>query len=177
MSEDDAVLWTLAVNFAVLSFFGIGGANTLIPEMHRLAVDVYGWMTSERFTDLYAIAQGAPGPNIIVVTLIGWEAAGPAGAAIATLATIGPTSVLTFWVARVWKKFQRAKWRMAIEGGLAPVTIGLVAATAYVLASQADKNLVAFGITVATAITVYFSKVHPLLFLGAGAALGVAGLV
>ena len=176
MSEDDAVLWTLAANFALLSFFGIGGVNTLIPEMHRLSVDVYGWMSSQRFTDLFAIAQGAPGPNITVVTLIGWEAAGPAGAAVTTIATMGPTSVLTFWVARVWTKFRRAKWRLAIEGGLVPVTIGLVAATAYVLASEADKNVVAFGITIATAVAVYFSKVHPLLFLAAGAALGVAGL-
>ena len=74
-------IWALASIFALLSFFAIGGANAVIPEMHRQAVDVHGWMTSQRFTDLFAIAQAAPGPNIIIVTLIGWEVAGIAGAA------------------------------------------------------------------------------------------------
>jgi Chromate transporter len=94
MSEDDSPLTALFLNFAILSFFAIGGVNAAIPEMHRQAVDVHGWMTNQRFADLFAIAQAAPGPNAILVTLIGWDVAGVPGALAATLAMIGPASVL-----------------------------------------------------------------------------------
>jgi chromate transporter len=175
--NDDAVLWLLAANFAVLSLFAVGGINALLPEMHRQFVENYGWMSSQRFTDLFAIAQGAPGPNLTVVTLVGWDAAGLAGALVATFAMVVPTSVLTYGVARVWHRFRHARWRIAIEGGLVPVTIGLVAASSYVLARAADKSVTAFAITLGTAVALYFSRIHPLLFLGVGAVLGVAGLV
>ena len=141
MSDDDAKLWALATTFALLSFIAIGGANAIIPEMHRQAVDVHHWMTSGRFTDLFAIAQASPGPNILIVTLIGWDVAGLAGALIATLAMIVPTSVVAFYVGRIWHRFRKARWRIAIQAGVTPVTIGLVAASAYVLSRAADTSL------------------------------------
>jgi chromate transporter len=177
MSGDEARLWTLATLFALLSFFAIGGANAVIPEMHRQAVDIQGWMTSQRFTDLFAIAQAAPGPNIIIVTLIGLEVAGGIGALVATLAMLVPTSVLAYLVARIWDRFRHARWRIAIQAGMTPITIGLVAASAYVLTRAADTSLVAFGLTLAAAVTLTLTRLHPLLFLTAGAALGAAGLV
>ena len=79
--KDDGILLTLAGNFALLSLFAVGGANAAVPEMHRLAVDLHGWMTDKQFADLFAIAQLSPGPNVIIVTLIGYQAAGLAGAA------------------------------------------------------------------------------------------------
>jgi chromate transporter len=177
MSEDDAALWMLAVTFAVLSFFAVGGINTLLPEMHRQAVEVHGWMDSQRFADLFAIAQAAPGPNLIVVTLIGWEVAGFAGAAVATLAILAPTSVVTYYVGQIWHRFRFARWRIAIQNGLVPVTIGLVAAAAFVLARATDTSVVAVLLTLGTAIAVYFTRIHPLLFLALGAGLGAAGLL
>jgi chromate transporter len=177
MTRDEGVLWQLAATFAVLSFFAVGGVNTLLPEMHRQAVDAHGWMTSQRFTDLFAIAQAAPGPNLIVVTLIGWEVARLPGALVATLAMVGPTSLLTFHVARVWERFRLARWRMAIQDGLVPLTIGLIAASAYVLARAADASLVAAALTLATAAAVSLTRIHPLIFLAAGAVLGAFGLI
>jgi chromate transporter len=79
-------LGTLAAHFALISLFAIGGAMAVVPEMHRQAVEVSGWMTDRQFADLFAIGQAAPGPNIIVVTLIGYQAAGVPGALVATLA-------------------------------------------------------------------------------------------
>ncbi len=177
LSEDDAHLWALAAVFAVLSFFAIGGVNAVIPEMHRQAVDVQHWMTSQRFTDLFAIAQAAPGPNIIVVTLIGWEVAGILGALAATLAMIGPTSVLAYLVGRVWHRFREARWRVAIQNGVTPMTIGLVAASAYVLSRAADTGLVAVALTLVTAFVLTLTRLHPFVFLAAGALLGAAGLI
>ncbi len=165
------------MNFAILSLFAIGGVNAAIPEMHRQAVAVHGWMSDQRFTDLFAIAQAAPGPNIIIVTLIGWEVAGLAGALTATLAMIGPTSVLAYFAGRLWHRFRGARWRIAIQAGITPVTVGLVAASAYLLARTADTGIVAAAITLATAAAVYLTRLHPLIFLAIGAALGAAGLI
>lgn len=177
MSDDGSDLWDLAVMFAVISFFAVGGINALLPEMHRQAVDVHGWMTGQRFTDLFAIAQAAPGPNIIIVTLVGWEVARLPGALVATFAMLGPTSILTYYVGRVWHRFRHARWRTATQNGLVPVTIGLVAAASFVLARAADTSAVAVVLTLATAVALYFTRLHPLLFLAAGAALGAAGLL
>jgi chromate transporter len=177
VTRDEGQLWALAGTFALLSLFAVGGVNALLPEMHRQAVDVQGWMTGQRFTDLFAIAQAAPGPNLIVVTLIGWEVARLPGALVTTLVFIGPTSVLTYQVARVWERFRFARWRIAIQNGLVPLMIGLVAASAYVLARAADKGLVAFALTLATAAAIYFTRIHPLAFLAAGGVLGAFGLI
>ena len=77
--------------FALLSLFAVGGANAAIPEMHRIAVDVMHWMSDRQFADMFAIAQMSPGPNVIIVALIGYHVAGFAGAGVATTAMCGPT--------------------------------------------------------------------------------------
>lgn len=177
MSDDDAKLWALAAAFGLLSIFTIGGVNVVLPEMHRQAVDVHGWMTSQRFADLFAIAQAAPGPNIIIVTLIGWQVAGLAGALVATLAMIGPTSVAAFWIGRIWHRFRFARWRISIQAGLTPLTIGLVAASGYVISRAADTSLAAVALTLATALVLFLTRIHPILFLALGAALGAVGLI
>ena len=177
MNDGEGAVWVIAVNFAILSLIAVGGINPILPELHRQVVDVYGWMSSARFTDLFAIAQGAPGPNILVVTLIGWDVAGLSGAMAATLAICGPSSVLAFFVSQLWDRFRAARWRLALQAGLVPVTIGLVAAGAYVVARAADTSAAAFLITAGTAVALYWTPLHPLWFLAAGAALGVVGLI
>ena len=177
MTEDDAEIWTLAVSFAVLSCLAIGGVSALLPEMHRQAVDVHGWMSSQRFTDFYALSQAAPGPNLTVISLIGWTVAGAPGVVAANVAFVGPTSVLTFFLARTWARFREARWRVAVQIGLLPVTAGLIGSAAYLLAKNASDTIVGIGITAITAAAAYFTRTHPLIFLGAGAALGLAGLV
>jgi len=107
--KDEAILWTLAGHFALLSLFAIGGANAAMPEMHRLAVEVKGWMSDRQFADLFAIAQVAPGPNVIIVTLIGYQAAGIAGALVSTAAMCGPTCVAAYYIGRVWDRFREAR--------------------------------------------------------------------
>jgi chromate transporter len=146
-----------------------------IPEMHRVAVEVMHWMSDRQFADMFAIAQVSPGPNVIIVTLIGYHVAGLAGAAVATVAMCGPTCVLAFVVARTWDRFKDAHWRMAIQAGLVPVSLGLIGASAFVLARTADNNIYAAAITVLTAIVAFATKVNPLWVFIAGGILGLSG--
>src|SRR5439155_6593803 len=99
------VVFTLAGHFAMMSFFAMGGANAALPEMYRLAVETKQWMTDRQFADIYAIAQATPGPNVVVVTLIGYHVAGIAGALIATVSMCGPTCVLAYFIGGHWDGF------------------------------------------------------------------------
>jgi chromate transporter len=177
MKGDGDILLTLAGYFALLSLFAIGGANAAIPEMHRVAVELQGWMTDRQFADLFAISQVSPGPNVIIVTLIGYQAAGLAGALVATVAMCGPTCVFAFYMGRTWEKYREARWRNAIQSGLVPVSIGLIAASALILALAADHNIVAGLVTIATAAVAYFTRLNPLWLFLAGASIGLAGYI
>ena len=172
---NDNPLIALAGYFALLSLFAVGGANAAIPEMHRIAVEVMHWMSDRQFADMFAIAQVSPGPNIIIVTLIGYHVAGFSGAAVATGAMCGPTCVLAFVVARTWDRFKDAHWRISIQAGLVPVSLGLIAASAFVLARTADHSVYAGAVTAVTAAVAFATRVNPLwIFLAAGV-LGVSG--
>lgn len=177
MSDDDLEIWNLAATFATLSLLAIGGVNALVPEIQRQVVDVHGWMSANRFTDYFAMSQAAPGPNLTVISIIGWMVAGVPGVLTTNVAFIAPTSILTYFLSRTWDKFRKARWRMAIQYGLLPVTIGLVAASAYVLSTNSGEGLVPILITATVAATVYFTRLHPLFLMAAGAALGIAGFV
>jgi chromate transporter len=170
-------LLALAAHFALLSLFAVGGGMAVVPEMHRQAVEVSHWMTERQFTDLFAIAQASPGPNIIVVTLIGYQAAGVAGALVATLAMCGPTCVITYYVSRAFDRFKDARWRIVVQAGLVPVSVGLFAAGAFVVARAADQNLAAVAITAATAAVAYWTRFNPLWLFAVAGLLGYAGLV
>jgi chromate transporter len=176
MSNDGATLLTLAVHFAILSLFAMGGANAAVPEMHRLAVDVMRWMSDRQFADMFALAQVAPGPNVIVVTLIGYHVAGIAGAAVTTAAMCGPSCVFAFYMGRVWERFKHAPWRVAIQAGLVPISVGLVGASAVVLTRASDQNWFALLITAAAAAFAYVTRWNPLWMFAVAALLGVAGL-
>ena len=172
---NDNPLFTLFGYFALLSLFAVGGANAAIPEMHRIAVEAMHWMSDRQFADSYAIAQVSPGPNVIIVTLIGYHVAGLAGAGVATAAMCGPTCVLAYVVARTWDRFRQARWRIAIQAGLVPLSIGLIGASAFVLARASDHTIVAGLITAATAVVAYATRINPLWVFVAAGLLGLTG--
>ncbi|HEX5676167.1 MAG TPA: chromate transporter, partial [Azonexus sp.] len=119
-----SVVGELFLEFALLSFVAFGGATALLPEMHRVVVDNHQWLDNTTFTHLYAIAQAAPGPNVLVVTLIGWEVAGLAGALAATLAMCLPMSVVIYLLIDRWEGFAGKRWQKAISLGVAPLAVG-----------------------------------------------------
>jgi chromate transporter len=177
MTGDSSTLLTLAGYFALLSLFAIGGANAALPEMHRLAVDIEHWMTDRQFADMFAIAQVTPGPNVIVVTLIGYHVAGLAGALVATLAMCGPTCLFAFFIGRVWERFKDAPWRIAIQAALVPISIGLIGASALVVTRAADQSWTAVAITAVTAGVTYWMRMNPLWIFGAAGLLGLGGWI
>jgi len=174
--RSDLGTWpTLAVHFGGLSLLAVGGANAVVPEMHRQAVDVANWMTDRQFADLFAIAQVSPGPNVLIVTLIGYQVAGLIGAAVTTLAMCGPSCVMTYFIGRAWDRFKDARWRVIIQAGLVPVSVGLIGATAVVLARAADRNAADIALTAATACVAYATRINPLWMFGLSALVGLAG--
>jgi chromate transporter len=177
MKEGGDALAALAGYFALMSLFAIGGANSAVPEMQRIAVEVEGWMTARQFTDIFAIAQVTPGPNVIIVALIGYHVAGLLGALIATLAMCGPSCMFAFYVGGVWERFRTAPWRIAIQAGLIPISIGLTAASAFVVASAAAPNLSAVAVMLAAAVITYTIRLNPLWIFAVAALLGLAGLL
>lgn len=171
------ILAALALQFSTLSLMAFGGANAVVPEIHRQSVEVHHWMSDRQFAALFALAQAAPGPNFLISTLVGWQAAGAAGAVLATAAMCAPSCLLVYWVAKFWDRHRDASWRIAVAGGLAPVTVGLVSASAWLLAAAADLGWRLALVTAFTALAAFFTKLNPLWWLGAAAALGFAGVV
>jgi chromate transporter len=170
-----AVMGTLAWRFFVLAFLAIGGVNAALPEVHRQVVEVERWMTNSEFAAYFAIANAAPGPNLLIVTLVGWHVAGVAGALVATLSMVGPTSVMVYAVFHIWDRFGDALWRRPVQNGLSAVTVGLLAASAFLLARAADTGWVTLAITVATGIVSYLTRLNPLWAFAVAAAVGAAG--
>ena len=170
-------LLELTAQFLLLSMLSIGGANAIIPEIHRRVVDLEHWMTDADFAQIFALSQAAPGPNVLIVSLVGWKVAGVLGGVVALLAMCGPSSLLTYGVAHAWERWRDAPWRIAVQRGLAPVTVGLILASGYILTRAADHSWSAYAITGATLLASLTTRLHPLWMLGAAAVLGALGLV
>jgi chromate transporter len=168
------VLTQIAITCATLSAVSIGGANAALPEIHRQAVDILAWMNDETFAHLFAIAQIAPGPNILLVSLIGWQVAGATGLLVATIAILGPSSVMAFGVGRIVAHWQDAAWVKTAKAALAPIGVGLILASGIVAARAADQGLLGWAITAASAAFVVFTGRNPLWALAAGALVGLA---
>jgi chromate transporter len=177
VKSDFNTLVTLALLFTMLSFLSTGGAISALPEVHRQAVELHGWMTDRQFAELVAIAQAAPGPNVLFVTLIGQHVAGIPGALVATIAMCGPACGVAFFVARVFDRFKEKRWRRAVQAGLVPLSIGLVAAVALIIARTADRDAATVAITTATFAIAYWTRISPLFALGLATAAGLAGFL
>ncbi|HQT62158.1 MAG TPA: chromate transporter [Acidiphilium sp.] len=167
------ILLVLLGLFAGLSLIAIGGVASTLPAMAR-AVVAHHWMSAPQFAALFGLAQTSPGPNMLIATLIGLHVAGIAGALVATLGMIGPSSVLTVVVAGVWERFRAARWRLVLQAAITPVSGGLILAAALVVVRAADHGLRAWAITLAVMLVSLCVRLHPLVLLAAAAALGAA---
>ncbi|MGP0061067.1 MAG: chromate transporter [Beijerinckiaceae bacterium] len=168
-----SILLELATTFAVISLVAIGGANATIPEIHRQIVEQLHWIDDAGFAELIAVAQAAPGPNVIIVSLIGWHVAGPAGLAVATLAMIAPSSSLAFLAGRSILRYGQNDFVSLAKRALAPIAVGLIAASGAVMAQVADHGFLTLGVTLAMTLLVFFTRLNPLWGIAGGAALGL----
>ena len=175
--NSESPLWALVSTFGLMSLFAVGGAAAAVPEMHRIAVDVHHWMTDKQFADAFAISQLSPGPNVLIVTLIGYVVAGIPGALAATLAMCLPTALLAYYVSRLLSRPSRSRWPALIQAALVPLSIGLMAASALILAQSTSRTAVSALLMAVVAVLASVSRVSPLWLLLAGGALGFAGVV
>ncbi|WP_441279630.1 chromate transporter [Tardiphaga sp. 172_B4_N1_3] len=167
----------LAWSFGLMSLFAVGGANSAIPEIHRLAVDVNHWMSDKQFADVFAISQLSPGPNVLIVTLIGYQVAGILGAMVATLAMCGPTAVFAYFVSQLLARSGHAQWPGIVQAALVPLSIGLMSASGLVLLFASDTTWTAFLVTGSAAVLAFATRLNPLWLLVAGGLLGFAGVL
>jgi chromate transporter len=164
-------------HFLLLGCIAVGGVSTVMPDMHRYMVEEHALVTAREFSDLYALAQAAPGPNALWVTVLGLHAAGGLGAIATTLGVLIPASVFS-WVACVLHaKHADSRPALALRRGLAPVAMGFMGASCWLLVNAAAQDwrgyvlaLIALGVALRTSL-------NPLWLLAAGGILGGAGLV
>lgn len=177
MKSDSDIALTLLVNMSLISFLAVGGANSVMPEIHRQVVDLHAWVGDRQFSELFAIASASPGPNVVFVTLLGYHVAGLTGALAATFGLIAPTCVLTYVMSRLFDHFKEAAWRNTVQTALVSVTIGLIAAGALIIARAADHDWKTLVVTMASFAITYWTRVSLLVPLGIAAVLGIVGIL
>lgn len=160
--------------FASLSLVAVGGANVLAPEMHRQLVEIRGLIDEATFSQLLALAQAAPGPNILSGSIMGYWIGGVPGLLGATFGLLGPTAVLAWLVAGLTRRLAHAPWLKPAQSGLVPIALGMVAASGLVMAQAAASFPLAPLITVAAMLFVWLAPLSPLWVLAAGGLLGLA---
>jgi chromate transporter len=164
--------WAFAAHLALLSVVSVGGAHAMLPDIYRFVVIEHGWLSGQEFAALVALSQAAPGPNVLVSTLLGYQFGGILAAVAAPVAFIVPSSLATYAFAHFDRRGGEAPWKAIGLQGLAPLTVGLVIASGIVLAQGAGAGFAGYVISGAVAVLVTFTRLHPLLLIAAGAAAG-----
>lgn len=164
-----AQLWDLFAVFAPLSFLTVGGGQSVVADIHRQAVDVYGWMNDAQFLDLFALSRITPGPGSLLVTLVGWQVHRILGALVASFAIFVPSTVLIYGLARVWQRYNGRLWIRAIEDGLAPVAAGMILAASCTILKAAEGGAWAWAVAVISTLLLLRTRISPFILLGGGA--------
>ncbi|MEA9567700.1 chromate transporter [Polynucleobacter sp. AP-Nickl1-40-C4] len=145
-------LVSLALSFGLLSLLAVGGGTAILPEMQSLLAHQFG-IDHLRFVHIYSIGQIAPGPNMLMVLVIGFQVAGLVGAGVVLLSFFLPSSILCFYAGRIWNRFGESPWRRTIQNALEPISIGLMISGVYAVA----KSSIISPITLGLALTSLFS--------------------
>lgn len=170
-----ADLAALFGHFLMLSMLAIGGAIATAPEMHRYLVGQQGWLTDPQFAASIALAQAAPGPNVLFVAVLGYNVAGLAGVIAAMVGNLLPSTTFAFAAARYGHARRETLAVRAFVAGMAPLTIGLLLSTAWILCDGSSPAAIA--VVAAAALVSWRTKLSPMWLIAAGAALGAAGWV
>ncbi len=172
-------LLALTLHFMLLSLLAVGGAITTAPDMQRYVVLDNGWITPSQFSASIAIAQAAPGPNVLFVAVIGWNISGLWGVAATMFGCLLPSTVLTLYFARWGARRRESRLLRAFTTGMAPLTLGLLAATGWVLAEpfvrEPTQRIGALALVAITLVVMLASKLSPMWLVALGAAVGALG--
>lgn len=166
-------LLSMAQTFALTAMVSIGGIATMIPEIHRIAVENNNWMSDTDFAAAFAISQIAPGPNVLLMSLVGWRVAGFAGLVVATLSTILPTALLSLGFSRVEPKLKTTSWYAITRKSFPPLIVGLMISSGLVTAKASIHSIAGVAIAVGVAAYTYHKKTNPLYPIFASILLGI----
>jgi len=174
-----AVLWDLFVHCLTLSLLAIGGAIATVPDLQRYVVLERGWLSAADFTGSVALAQAAPGPNLLFVAVVGYNVAGLAGAMAAMAGMLLPSTVLTLAATRWGSQRRDTRGVKAFVSGMAPVTLGLILATSWLLARPVltVNQPVGWVLVLGSLLLTWRTKISPLWAIAAGAVAGALGYV
>jgi chromate transporter len=165
-------LLALFAHFLSLSVFATGGAMALASDMHRYVVDDHPYITHTQFVNSIALAQAAPGPNILFVTVMGWQIAGLPGALATTLGLALPALVFPVLISRASRMAQFDRFIKALQRGLGPVALGLMAATCYLLVRQAPGRWMGAALIGATVLLLATTRLPPVVLILAAGVVG-----
>ncbi len=170
--------------FLGLSLFSIGGGNTLLTEYHHLSVEEFCWLTSRQFSDLYALAEAAPGPSSMLVGLLGMAAAwreGPAWALLsavtAEVAILLPSTLLVVAVCLNWNRLRHSPWRLAFERAMGPISLGILFAVGVKILRLSDSNPAGLLTSLLVCALVLTTRLSPLWMMAVAGLLGGLGLI
>ncbi len=167
--------WGLFAHFLMLSLLSVGGAIATVPDMHRYLVSDKHWLSDETFSSSIALAQAAPGPNLLFVPVLGFQVAGLAGAAVTLIGMLLPSTTLTLMASRWMQQRREATGVRAFVAGMMPVTIGLLLATGWVLAQALERSTMLMALVAITALLSWRTKIAPVWMVMAGAVIGALG--
>jgi len=162
-------------HFLLLSLLAVGGAITTAPDMHRYLVSEHGWISDAQFTTSVALAQAAPGPNLLFVAVLGWNVAGPMGAVATMTGILLPSTLLTLWATRWGQARRDTRGVRAFTTGMAPLTLGLLVATGWVLTEPVRMQVGAWALIAITVVVMVRTRVSPMWLVAVGAVVGAMG--
>ena len=172
-----ATALALFIHFLILGCLAIGGVSTVMPDMHRYVVDELGLVSSREFADAYALAQAAPGPNALWVTVLGLQAAGGWGAVATTLGVLIPATSFSYVASLLHAKHANTPLALAFRRGLAPVALGFMLASCWLLLLGVGHDWRSYALAFAALGVVMKTDINPLWLLAGGGILGMTGLV
>jgi chromate transporter len=172
---DSGVLLSLFAHFGALSLLAIGGAITTAPDMQRFVVGERGWLSDAQFTTSVALAQAAPGPNVLFVAVVGWNIAGLAGVAVTLAGSLLPSTTLALAASRYGERHRGARAMRAFSTGMAPLTLGLLLATGWVLSAPVRDSWGAMLLLPFTVLMLVKTKLSPIWLVAVGAVVGALG--
>lgn len=175
----------LAYEFFKIGLFSIGGGMATLPFLMDLT-DKYDWFTASELTNMVAISESTPGPvGINMATYAGYNAAGVPGAIVATLALTAPALIIIVVIAKFLENFSENKNVKAAFYGIRPAVAALIGYAVWELLKIAIVSVVEGNVQVnvvnVTVCVITFAllqvkklgKLHPLVWIAAGACVGI----
>ena len=171
------ILLSLFLKLSAFSALAFGGINALLPALYELTVVQEQWLDTQTFANFFAIAQAAPGPNLMTVTLIGWHVYGVIGAVVASIAICWPSSIMIYHLQGYIGNLRNPVKKQTIQFAASALAVGLVLGSAWDISQQINHSKAAFVLTFVSIILVVFTRWHPLYLIAIGGALGILGFI